>query len=108
MPELEEISGESKVCEYSIKTYETEDIEDTDLEWNVIGGVIIGPDSDNVLQVNWGEVGNGRITYVASFDDTGCNDSLSLDITINKSPEVSLVDFEDVCINDHFFLLTGA
>jgi hypothetical protein len=84
------ITGSESVCEQNTVYYLTPFISGRTNEWSAIGGVIEGSTSDTILQVIWGDAGNGSITLIQTVDATQHKDTGSIDIVIHPLPQVSI------------------
>lgn len=78
--------GSLSVCSGKVETYEAEDTSALSNEWQVSGGSIIGASNENVLQVEWGEPGVGKIKLIQTNANL-CVDSNETNVKINPVPE---------------------
>lgn len=97
----------TNVCEQSTHSYKTKTVNGTTNKWYVTGGIINSPTNTDSINVTWGYAGTGEVKLVQTINDLNFEDSVSLKITINKLPQVTLNKFNDVCLHNPEFDLAG-
>jgi hypothetical protein len=58
--------------------------------WSVTGGVIIGANNSNTVNVNWGSAGSG-VLNLTQTSNLGCAKTISQNITILSLPTGSIL-----------------
>ena len=96
------ITGSEIVCEQSDADYATPFISGTTNEWTAIGGSIEGSNSDTIVQVKWGNAGNGSLILIQTVDATQHKDTAKLDIAISALPQVSIIGADTVVIGRQY------
>ncbi len=95
-----EIEGKNQVCSGSTESYSTEVVDNTYIKWYVQGGSVIGADNGFDVNINWKSEGTAEVKYVLTEFGSGNKDSVSLEITINPTPEITFPPLPDMCEND--------
>lgn len=86
-----QISGQNTISEFSESTYETDIPNGTTVEWNCVGGTILGDVSESEVRIKWGSAGDGEVS-VTHTNEYGCSDSTSLEVTIESlSPDSDIL-----------------
>ncbi len=80
------INGETEVVSYTQELYSTPSNSKHEYLWTVEGGEIEGDSTNNAALVNWGGIGAGKIKLKVTHEETGCWDTLSVQIAINATP----------------------
>ena len=94
------IQGSLTVCESSTETYFVIPNAGSSYSWTVTGGIILGSNLSDMIQVNWGTGGTGSIS-VFEINSNGCSgpDSV-ISITINPKPAApTILGDQSVCEN---------
>lgn len=82
------ITGLKTVTECDTVNYSSLDTVNIIYSWYVQGGIILGNNNSNQIQIVWGKFGNGAVNLTEEYSNTGCTDSTQIDVTINKQTGV--------------------
>lgn len=98
------ISGLKTVCENQKYTYSTNQNPELLNTWSITGG-IKSDETQNTIDVIWGNSGNGKIKLIQQTKDLLYKDSAELNITINKVPtELSHNLPSSICTGDTLYV----
>ncbi|MCX6155846.1 MAG: sialidase family protein [Candidatus Kapabacteria bacterium] len=91
------ITGLNTICENSTGTYISSNIPNHQFKWGVSGGIIIGADNQNSVNIKWYSAGKGTVTLIEIITSTGCTDSVTKIINIEAKPSPKIVGNKNVC-----------
>ncbi len=92
------ITGSLSVCEaanginYSVSNVLPPFALSTSYQWTVIGGAIVGSNTNDNVTVNWGSSGTGRVIITQQYNYTSinCSKTSLTNVTINPLPSVAV------------------
>ncbi len=106
---IPKINGDSIICATGvIKLWASREGMDSDLwsfVWNVEGGTLLSPATDDTIFVRFDTVQVGRV-HLTAFTDKGCSDSVSKEIKVSSPPGRILNGQTRVCSGDAFIYST--
>ncbi len=96
------LDGKTDVCEGSAETYLFNSEPGIKTTPRVEGGTfeIMG----SQIAVTWGNAGNGKISLVQEYIQTGCKDSITLDVVINELPFAEIIATEQYCAGEEIII----
>ncbi|MBM2816750.1 MAG: hypothetical protein HW421_3512 [Ignavibacteria bacterium] len=101
------INGPGVVCASNSFTYNATTPPNTQNQWSANNGIIIGPDFNASVNVQWNSASSGTIKLVQTFVLTGCKDSMESVININPLPQPGISGNTNVCeLNDYNYTAT--
>ncbi|MER3330244.1 MAG: hypothetical protein RIF34_11740, partial [Candidatus Kapaibacterium sp.] len=80
------ITGLKSVCASQKYTYSTKSNTELINTWTVAGGVVSN-ETQNSIEVTWGDAGNGKVKLIQQSKDLVYKDSAEIGITINELPD---------------------
>ncbi|MBS3914861.1 MAG: gliding motility-associated C-terminal domain-containing protein, partial [Bacteroidetes bacterium] len=90
------IAGPLATCETKTYNYSTPMVAGHSYTWFVTGGTIMGPDSNNTVNVKWNVAGGGAIN-VLETSEFGCGTIASNNITIQPTPVPVIGGPDSIC-----------
>jgi gliding motility-associated-like protein len=93
------ISGPNPVCQFSTGTYSTPAVFGDTYNWVVTGGTLTSGQGTNAINVQWGGPGAGTVT-VTQTNPTGCDSTVTFNVTVNPKPNPVIVGPTDLCQYD--------
>lgn len=98
----ENLIGPTTICRYNEYEYTVTDGNSTSsYEWDISQGVIVGPDSDSSIIVDWEGSGIGTVR-VREVTNAGClGEWLELDVNIIESPDLPVIEGIDTICEDN-------
>lgn len=91
------LGRERNVCEFSLEKYSTNIVSGNTVQWYVTGGNMVGSSTSDIVTVDWGSSGNGKIKVVHTVQTSYCKDSLEKNIYINPLPHVEIKGDGTLC-----------
>jgi len=91
------INGNDKVLTGYDEIYSSNKDSNCTFEWSVQGGVIVGSVFDDIVVINWNDVGNGKVILQQIIITTGCMDTTEFQVSIsddNPSTELAIDNIE--------------
>ncbi len=82
-----EINGDTNVCTPFTTTYSTTSVADKTYQWSVVGGTIVGADTDAEVTISWTGTVAGTVEVTAT-SGSGCSVSNNENITKHTTPVV--------------------
>lgn len=96
------IFGDFLVCEYSSHTYTSFDNDNSySKTWSVTEGSIEGSNTGNSIKVKWDDYGTGTLKLIKTNVITGCVDSTTKIIIVNKLPDPEITGDTSVCEHNY-------
>ncbi|TAE45680.1 MAG: hypothetical protein EAY69_10005 [Cytophagales bacterium] len=96
------LNGKIVVCALSVETHAVAAIDQTNrtYEWTVVGGAILSGQGTGVVSIGWGTSSSGTVSVKETIIATGCNKTITKDITINPLPILQFNNLENAyCID---------
>lgn len=84
------ITGDTLPCSSKITSFSVPTVVANTFLWSVTGGVIIGANNSNTVNVNWGSAGSG-VLNLTQTSNLGCTKTISQNITILSLPTGSIL-----------------
>ncbi|TAE74218.1 MAG: PKD domain-containing protein [Bacteroidetes bacterium] len=97
------LNGKFVVCALNIETYSIQDAfpQTRDYQWNVVGGTILSGQGTGTISVGWGISATGTISVKEIILNTGCNKTITQNITINPLPILQFSNLQNAyCIDE--------
>ena len=105
------LTGPTNICEGTMNSTYTTDAGMSNYDWQISGGGVViggGGINDHTITINW--TGTGLQSVSVNYTDAnGCRalTPTVLNVMIHSLPNVTLTPYNDVCLSDAPFNLTG-
>jgi gliding motility-associated-like protein len=96
------IAGGNTVCAYRTETYTASTVNVTKYKWTVNNGVIVGVDSNAIVNIRWSNQPTGQVT-LRVISVAGCDSSITFNVTIRPSPIPEIIGPDSVCQNTAYW-----
>ncbi len=97
------LGGPSPVCAYTSghKYYVTKDTTTliSTFTWSVTGGTIVSGQGTDTVRVAWNGPGTGKVTLTQEYVASGCDSTMSLNVTIRPKPAPIITGPDSSCQN---------
>jgi hypothetical protein len=94
------INGKKTVCAESLEKYYINPDTDIAYKWLSTGGVIQGDDTDTLMQIIWGQPGNGVIKLIRINTKTQAKDTIAMNVNIIALPNAYIFGYDENCEED--------
>ena len=94
-----QITGPDHLCKNDTSVYSVQGIQGHNYNWRATGGLILGAETDNEIEVYWFEEGSGVVS-VTETSNSGCDSTVSMIVNVNPLPLPTLNGVPLVCQND--------
>ncbi|MFC2130362.1 T9SS type A sorting domain-containing protein [Bacteroidota bacterium] len=75
--------------------------------WSIWGGDITNGQNTDTIHVWWGKSGKGEIKLIIINEETGCSDTLIIDINIIPEPDIYILGSDEVCEQEEYLYRTS-
>jgi len=99
LPDVD-IIGSDIVGSNRTESYQAKEEIGLDNIWTVSEGSIDGSNSESEIDVEWGSAGDGTLKLVQTNQNTGCKDSIEIEIEILDNPPVVVNVLDSACENN--------
>ncbi|HPO61869.1 MAG TPA: T9SS type A sorting domain-containing protein, partial [Candidatus Kapabacteria bacterium] len=101
------IQGADSICLNTEANYTISGENGFDVEWTAQNAVIIGNSNEKNVFISFNQTGIATIFARITNNGTGQVFNLEKSVTVLELPEVTIVEFADVCLNESEFALSG-
>ncbi|MCX6153488.1 MAG: SBBP repeat-containing protein [Candidatus Kapabacteria bacterium] len=81
------ITGNTNVCENSISVFSTPATPNRTNDWHVLGGIVQGVNTADIVTVKWGAAGTGNLSLIQTIQANQLHDTASIIVIINPLPK---------------------
>ena len=91
------VAGLTSACTNSTTSYLASKHSNSNYTWTVSGGTITSGNNTDSITVKWNGSGSGSVAEIETNSLTGCNDTKSLNVTINPTPKPVITGDTVIC-----------
>ena len=81
------MQGNYNVCDGSMEVYKSPLTSGLKNDWTVTGGKVASILNNEMVKIQWNNAGAGTISVTQTFIDTGCDSTLTNNVTISSKPK---------------------
>ena len=95
-----DVEGIRNVCENTEELYEANKNLGAYALWSVVGGTIVGSNSNRTCTIKWGEPGTGIIRLIQWIPNTSYRDTIDVNVAVNaRPPKPTITENKDTLIS---------